>query len=214
VLPSALTRGAALCLILLGAGGTALAQEQDAAGLVVPTYVPHPHRQMRDHYVWGTFGPPGLMGAAITAGLQQWRDVPKEWGQSDRGFSKRFAAAYAESAIGDTTKYAISRLRDEDPSFRPCDCHGFHRRFTHAVIAPFTARKPDGRIVFSFARISAMTASSVVPAAAWSPTPQSAEGHIKHLGVGLAGTIGVDLLREFFLHHRTPALPAPAPRGD
>jgi hypothetical protein len=211
--------------MLLGAGTAALAQEaepdhaaeaaaDDPTALVIPTYVPHPHRQMRDHYVWGTWGPPGLMAAAISASLQQWRDVPKEWGQTREGFYKRFAAEYAESAIGDTTKYAISRLRDEDPSFRPCECRGFSRRFTHAVIAPFTARKPDGRVVFSFARISAMTASSVVPAFAWSPTPQTPEGHVKHLAVGLAGTIGVDLLREFFLHHRKPPDRAPALSRD
>lgn len=154
------------------------------------------------------------MGAALSAGLEQWRDSPREWGQTEAGYVKRFAAEYASSAIGDTTKYWISRLRDEDPSFRPCECSGIHRRFAHAVIAPFIARKPDGQIVFSFARLSAMTASSVVPAFAWSPTPQTAQGQFKHIGVSLAGTIGVDLLREFFLHHRKPPAPAAAPRED
>ncbi len=197
-------------------GGAALAQQEDEvlAGFTIPTYVPHPHREMRDNYVWGTFGPPGLMSAAISAGLQQWRNAPREWGQGDTAYYRRFVAAYGESAIGDTTKYVISRLRDEDPSFRPCECRGFHRRFTHAVVAPFTARKPDGRIVFSVARLSAMTAGSVIPAFAWSPTPQTVQGHFKQLGVNLAGTVGVDLLREFLLHHRKKPPFPPLPSRD
>src|SRR5262245_27995101 len=44
----------------------------------------HPHRQQRDHYFFGTFGPPGWLSAGLSAGINQWRDVPKEWEQGGR----------------------------------------------------------------------------------------------------------------------------------
>ena len=162
----------------------------------------HPHREQRDAYIWGTFGPPGLIEGALTAAFQQWRDSPREWGQTESGYFKRFGAEYAEGVVSNTTKYAIARLRDEDPSFRVCECSGVHRRLKHALISPFIASTPDGRTVFSFARLVGTTTSTVVSSAAWKPTPQTPQGQLKHIGVDLLGAVGVDILREFFLHHK------------
>src|SRR3954465_11893165 len=99
----------------------ALAQEERAQQVVSPfpeTAPPHqvlihPHRQQRDKYIWGTFGPPGLMDAAIGAGLDQWLDAPKEWELGVSGYSKRFASGYGEAAISATTRYVLARLSDE-----------------------------------------------------------------------------------------------------
>src|SRR5262245_37403732 len=56
--------------------------------------VAHPHREMRDRFLWSTFGPPGLIGDALSSGFQQWRDVPREWQQTPSGYAKRFAAEF------------------------------------------------------------------------------------------------------------------------
>src|SRR3954465_6821055 len=100
----------------------ALAQEERAQQVVSPfpeTAPPHqvlihPHRVQRDKYLWGTFGPPGLMDAARGAGLGQMLNTPKEWGKTRDAYAKRFATEYAESAINATTKYVLVRMRDED----------------------------------------------------------------------------------------------------
>ena len=174
---------------------------------------PRSHREQRERYLWGTFGPPGLMDSAASSALQQWRDVPSEWGQSKAAYAKRFVSEYAESAIGDSTKYLIARLFDEDPSFRPCACTGLVPRLRHASVAPFRARKSDGRTGFSFARIAGVTASNVA-ASTWYPAPRGVSGVARHIAIDFAGKVGVDLLREFLIHRRaaTPAAVTGCPR--
>jgi hypothetical protein len=162
----------------------------------------HPHRQQRDHYLFGTFGPPGLISAALSAGLNQWRNVPSEWEQERKGYAKRFGAAYGGGAIENTTMYVVARILDEDPSFRPCRCAGVLPRLRHATLGPFLARKPDGHTVFSLARVGGIATRTTIAASTWQPEHQSLGGQAKNVAVSLAGTIGTDILREFFLHRR------------
>jgi hypothetical protein len=175
-------------------GAPALAQEGVASTSsdTMPT-----HREQLDHYLWSTFGPPELIGDTLSSGVEQWRDVPHKWGRSTRAYAKRFGAEYAETAVGNTTKYLLARMLDEDPSFRRCECTGLVPRLRHASLAPLMARKADGRTVFSMARITGVTTGNVVAAIAWSPTPQGAHGIVQHVAADVAGTIGADLLREF-----------------
>jgi hypothetical protein len=184
-----------------GEGGAASIHgaASDTAHEAASDTAPSP-REQRDNYLWGTFGPPGLIGDALSSGFQQWRDVPREWGQSKTAYAKRFAAEYAESAIGDSTKYVIARLVNEDPSFRPCECTGLLPRLRHASLAPFRARKPGGRIVFSIATLGGLTAGGVVAASTGYQSPQGARGAVKYAAVNLAGNISADLLREFIIH--------------
>ncbi len=163
----------------------------------------HPHREQRDKYLWGTFGPPGLLESTIEAGFDHWVDTPSIWGQTSTAFVKRFATEYSESAINATTKYVLARLADEDPSFHACSCSGFRRRALHAIASPFVAyRFDDGRPQFSLARTAGTAASSVISANTWKPSTPSAGAQIAHVGMDLVSAMGVSLLREFVFHHR------------
>jgi hypothetical protein len=165
----------------------------------------HPHREQRDKYIWGTFGPPGLLDAAIGASLGQWLNTPEVWGQTGDAYAKRFATEYAESAINATTKYALVRLRDEDPSFRPCSCAGVQRRAMHAIISPFVAyRFEDGQPQFSAARMAGTAVAGVVSGNTWKPGRPSVGSQAAHVGVDMLSAMGVNLLREFVFHHRRP----------
>jgi len=196
---------------LVGLCAPALAQ--DANDQEVPSPFPetapphqvllHPHREQRDKYLWGTFGPPGVLDSALSAAFEQWTNRPEEWGQTERGYFKRLASEYSESAINGSTRYVLARLRDEDPSFRPCECSGFRRRALHAIVSPFIAYSfVDGKPQFSTARIAGTVTSHAISASVWKPTPTTVATEAAHLGTDLLSTIAVDLLREFFFHHK------------
>jgi hypothetical protein len=208
-------------LIALGclAGAAVPAAAQQSAGeqeLVSPfpeqapphSVLLHPHRAQRDKYLWGTFGPPGVLDSVISAGFTQWMNRPKEWGQAESGYVKRFASEYAESAINATTKYALARFRDEDPSFHRCGCTGVGRRTLHAIVSPFVAyRFDDGQPQFSIARLAGTATSNVVSTAGWKPATTTFASQAAHLGTDLLSAMGVSLLREFVFHHKQDVSP-------
>jgi hypothetical protein len=192
-------------IVCLGGGRSALAQaapsatpssESPDATASVQSPTERQHK-----YLWGTFGPPGLIAATFSSGFRQWRDAPREWGQSGTAYAKRWGSAFGESLIGDTTTYAIARWLDQDPSFAQCDCSGPLRRIRHGALSPFTARSREGTSVFSAATVAGLTVGNLVVAKTWYPAPSSARGDLKHAAVGVVGKVGVDLLREF-VHRR------------
>jgi hypothetical protein len=158
----------------------------------------HPHRTLRNAYLWDTFGPPGIVMASLGAGLGQMQNTPEEWGRSEHAYFKRMATEYAESAISSSTRFAVARWRDEDPGFRPCGCTGIPGRVLHAIVSPVSAyRVHDGGMQFSVSAIAGTATSSIVSANTWKPRPQSVGTEAAHLGSDLLSSIVVDLFREF-----------------
>jgi len=209
---------ALLLLLVFAVSAPAFAQETEPAPPIFrdptaqfPETAPphevliHPHRQQRDKYIWSTFGPGGIMDATLGATIGQVLHTPKEWDQDKQGYLKRWGTEYAEAAINSTTKYAIARLRDEDPSFRPCGCSGVQRRALHAIISPVVAYDfRDGSPHFSYARMAGTATSSFVSGNTWKPAAPSVGSQFAHVGLDLATAAGVNLLREFIFHHRNP----------
>ena len=149
-------------------------------------------------YVWSTLGLEGAIQATVSSGIDQWGKSPPEWSADATGYARRWASEYAESAIGDTTKYAVARIFHHDPSFYRCECSGFGRRLHHAIDSPFMARTRDGTRVLSAASVAGLLAGHVVSASTWYPAPLGARDGLMHAGSSLVSKIGVDVLREFW----------------
>jgi len=142
-------------------------------------------------------GPEGVFSAALSAAFDQLRNSPNDWGGGSVGYSKRWASDYAESAIGDTTKYAVARLLHQDPSYQRCQCTGFGPRLGHAVSSVFKARNREGEWVLSPAVAAGIVTSNVIPAATWYPYDHGVHDGLKHAGTSLGSKIGVRVFREF-----------------
>jgi hypothetical protein len=153
--------------------------------------------QMLHKYVWSTLGFDGAISATVSSGLDQWKQSPPEWGDGATGYARRWVSDYAESAIGDTAKYAVARIFHHDPSFTRCECSGFTRRLHHAVDSPFMARTRDGTRVLSAASLAGFLAGHVVSASTWYPAPLGTRDGLRHAGMSLVSKIAVDVFREF-----------------
>jgi hypothetical protein len=185
----------AISLVALGCsatGSVCFAQDQPPE----PKPVADKHELFRK-YVQNTLGGEGMLGAVLDAGFAQVRNKPPEWDRGVDGYARRWASAYAQSAIGDTTKYAVSRLLHQDPSFQRCQCTGFGPRLAHAVASPFKARNRDGEWVWSPAIGASIVAAQVVPDATWYPSAPGPRDEFERTGTALLSKIGVRVFREF-----------------
>ena len=184
-------------LILVTAAAPCFAQQSP----VVPPDASKP--VLNDHellhkYVWSTLGLEGALDATLASGLDQWRGKPPEWDLNATGYAQRWVSEYAESAIGDSAKYAVARLFHHDPSFTRCACSGFARRLRHAVDSPFMARTRDGTRVLSAASLAGFVTGHVVSASTWYPAELGSRDGVKHAGMSLISKIGMDVLKEFW----------------
>ena len=157
-------------------------------------------QQLLRKYVWSTLGFEGAIHATLASGLEQWRDAPPVWGDSATEYAKRWASEFAESAIGNTAKYAVARIFHQDPSFTRCECSGFARRLHHAVDSPFMARRRDGTRVLSGASLAGFLTGHIVSASTWYPAPLGTRDGLKDAATSLVAKIGVDVFLEFWPH--------------
>jgi hypothetical protein len=171
---------------------TCFAQESSVPAPVADKY------ELFHKYVETTLGLDGAIGATFSSALQQWRDAPPEWRAGGGGYAKRWASAYAESAIGDTTKYAVARMLHQDPSYQRCECTDFGPRLRHALGSTFMARNREGAWVLSPATAAGIAAANVVPAITWYPHHHGARDGLVRAGSGVLAKMGVRVLREFF----------------
>lgn len=192
------------CTTAVGIVLVALVGVRTCAGQNAPVSVPPPVKnshELLQKYVWSTLGPEGAIQATLASGFEQWREAPPEWGTGASGYAKRWASEFAESAVADTTKYAVARMFRHDPSFTRCECSGFALRLRHAVSSPFTARRRDGHRVLSPAIVAGLVAGRVVPASTWYPAPGGARDGLGHAASGVVAKMAVDVFREF-VHFR------------
>jgi hypothetical protein len=152
--------------------------------------------ELREKYVWATLGVSGAIGATAQASLAQWYHYPKEWTGAS-GFGQRWASAYGETAIAETTKYAVAHAFHHDPSFTPCRCTEFGARLRYALRAPFTSRTRDGRRVWSPAIFAGLVAGQMVSRNVWYPPGYGLADGFKTTGTGLVSRVATSIWKEF-----------------
>jgi hypothetical protein len=160
---------------------------------VAVTYSAPTSHERFHQYLHDTFGPMAFLGIAASAGLDQLRQDPPEWQLGAAGFGERFG----QVLISETTRYGIASAMHQDTRYYRCSCTGFFPRFRHAVVSSFTARKADGRTVFSVANVLAPYAGSLVATSAWYPDRYSPKDGFQRGSTGLSVNIGLNVVREF-----------------
>jgi hypothetical protein len=130
-----------------------------------------PTTSMKLHsYLFDTFGPYPMFGAAVVGGINQVDNTPPEWKQGFAGYSKRWGSDFAIAGVTTTTRYALARVFREDTLYYRCACKGTLPRLSHAVISTFTGRRgDDGHRVFSFPALIAPYAGTMTAVYGWYP---------------------------------------------
>jgi hypothetical protein len=176
--------------------------DPESAAVSRPIFVPMTQGQRFQKYLLNIVSLPAFIGAAASAGYGQWLDHPKEWGEGDNAYAKRYASAFAGHTVRETLKYGVSAALHEDNRYIRSGRTGFRARVAYAVESTFLARHDDGTRGFS---ISAMT--GFVGAAAISRTwqPYSSSHFLNGanaFGTSIGVAAGFNVAREFLFNRR------------
>ena len=96
--------------------------------------------QRKQIYFRQTFLTAGsYVARAFSAGIDQARGEPHEWGGGFAGYGRRSAARYGEFVVQNSVLSAGNALLGLEPRYDFCRCEGFWSRTRHAVSRNFVA---------------------------------------------------------------------------
>lgn len=148
-------------------------------------------------YLLATGGPVPLIGEAAGAGLGQWLNSPKEWGQGWGAYGQRFGSNLAYNAVRQTITYGTSIVFREDYRYFASRGHGFWPRTRHALVSTFTARHRNGKQIFSVSSVTGVLGASAI-SSIWGPDSWKGPGNIaENAGISFASTAAFNVVREF-----------------
>ena len=174
-------------------------------GIVGPSEPSQMTEKKRFHlYVLSVAGPVPLLGEAVGAGVSQWENSPKEWGQGWGAYGERLGSNLAYNSVRQTITYGTSIAFHEDNRYFASHKHGFWARTGYAALSTVTARHPDGRRAFSVSSVTGIVGASAI-SSIWGPRSWQGVGNIsENAGISFATTAGFNIVREFLpdLLHR------------
>ncbi len=149
-------------------------------------------------YLFDTFGPYPVVGAAILGGIDQANKVPPDWGQGAGAYGDRVASDFGIELVTTTTRYALAEVLREDTLYYRCECAGVFRRMGHAVISTVTARHgAEGYRRLSFAAVVAPYAGTMTAVYGWYPSRYGAKDAVRMGTYDLLAFAGGNIAREF-----------------
>jgi hypothetical protein len=141
-------------------------------------------------------GPLTLIAEGASAGIQQWRDSPHEWGQGGSGYQKRFCNNMAYNAVRTTITYGLSEALHEDNRYFRSEKHGTRARLLFALESPAMAHK-DGKRRISISSLAGITGAAAISQTWMPPSWQGAGNAAGNWGLTYAGMAGMNVAREF-----------------
>jgi hypothetical protein len=144
------------CCSKAGGGTTGRAKPSIGGATTTTPYTFPTGREMNIYWLKNTLGPKAFVGAAFTAGWNQWvTDSPKEWAKDATGYGQRFGSSFLDNSINTTSLVWVSRAMHQDPRYRRCDCTGFWPRTKHAFVLSVMAYNRNGDLTFAPQKIGA-----------------------------------------------------------
>jgi hypothetical protein len=99
---------------------------------------PLTNRQRREVYINQTFGNFGAYFARMfTAGVDQARGVPRQWGGGMTAYGERFGSRYGQFVIANTFQTMGNAALGYESRYDLCRCRGFWPRTRHAISRNF-----------------------------------------------------------------------------
>jgi hypothetical protein len=172
----------------------------DSQTTTPPAYVFPSERERFKRYVKGTIGPFRFARTAASAGIDQWRDHPEEWGQGAKGYGRRFASSLGQNAIQQTVTYGLDEAMCLDTGFERSKREGFFPRMKDALIQNVTSRTKSGKRVVSVPRFAGAYTGAIISHETWYPERYSYKNGLRSGTKSLLTGFGINVFREFVIN--------------
>lgn len=173
------------------------ATDPSAEPSAAPTFTPLTAGEKVERRAERLFEPLTLVGAAMGAGIDQWRNVPPQWGQGAEGYGTRFGSAMGYDFAHNGVALGFDLAMHTDPRYHRLPEAGFKARLWNAVSQSFIANKDDGGRTINMAEIGGNFGAGFI-ANAWNPPGYNTVGDgLERGALGFAFHTGKNVLREF-----------------
>lgn len=187
--------------------------DADQASLSAPGLDPLTPEQKTSRRALRLIEPMTLLSSAFGAGVDQWRSVPREWGQGSEAYAIRFASAEGFTAAHNAVALGFDIAFHLDPRYRRMPEARFGPRLWNAVSQTFIANKDSGGKTINVSEIAGNFGAGFI-SNAWQPAGYNSTGDALTRGaLGLAYHSAKNVLREFLPNLLHPGKHVPASTG-
>ena len=156
--------------------------------------------------VRGTFDPVSLLGVGLAAGMEQASNTYAGYGQGFAGYSKRYAAKFADGRSSDFLTHAVfPSLLHQDPRYYYQGTGSIKSRLAHAVASAFVTRNDSGLTQPNYSYVLGDMCSGALSNLYYPRANRGVSLVFTNAALGLAGRIGTNILREFSKPYTTNA---------
>jgi hypothetical protein len=146
----------------------------------------------------GTFDPVSMLGVGFAASIEQATNTFPGYGQGFEGYSKRFAAKFADGRISDMLTHAVyPSLLHQDPRYYYQGSGSFKSRLMHAVGSAFITRGDSGQTQPNYSYLLGDVSAAAISNLYYPQASRGANLVFTNAAIGLAGRVGGNIFREF-----------------
>ena len=154
----------------------------------------------------GTFDPVAMLGVGVAAGIEQASNTYAGYGQGFAGYSKRFAAKFADGRTSDFLTHAVfPSLLHQDPRYYYQGTGTIKSRIAHAVVSAFVTRTDSGLTAPNYSYVLGDMCSGALSNLYYPAKNRGVSLVFSNAALGLVGRIGTNILREFSKRYTTNA---------
>jgi hypothetical protein len=144
----------------------------------------------------------------VAAGIEQATNAFSGYGHGAEGYGKRFAAKFADGRSSDYLTHAIfPALLHQDPRYYYMGSGSIKSRLAHAINSAFVARSDSGRTMPNYSYLLGDLSAAALSNLYYPKANRGAGLGFTNTAVGLAGRVGLNIVREFLSKRVTTNLP-------
>ena len=145
-----------------------------------------------------------MIGVGLAAGIEQASNSYAGYGQRAAGYGKRFAAKFVDGRSSDYLTHAVFPvLLHQDPRYYYQGSGSVKSRLVHAINSAFVVRSDSGRSMPNYSYLLGDLSSAALSNLYYPKANRGAGLVFTNTAVGLAGRIGLNIVREFLSKRST-----------